>query len=207
LAREVREQTRWGAFATGYCAAALARVREVDGLEPRRFTHVVIGGSTTSRSILETLRNDHGVRPERLTVVHRRHHGQRRELREAVGGGTALQVRDYRDERVLARIARADVVYFGIDRPDPVLEASTLGGLRDFAARPLTLLDFNPCGSLGPGALPSGVTPWSAKALDRAVAAHTAIITARADFLEAVAEAEERIAVRLSAMATPEEPC
>lgn len=207
VAREVREQTHWGVFATGYCAAALARIHELEGIRPRDLTHVVIGGSTTSRSVLGTLRDDHGVPDQRLTVVFRGHHGQRRELRKAVGGGTALKTHGYGDEEVLTRVAAADVVYFGIDRPDPVFRASTLAGLRDFRTRPLIVLDFNSSGSIGAGPLPSFVTVWDAKDLDHAVAAHTAIMTARADFREALDEAEERIALRLGTTAVREEPC
>ncbi len=207
LANEVREHTRWGSFATGYCAAALARVCEVDGVDPVPLEHVIIGGSTTSRSVLGALRRDHEVDEERLSVAYRSHHGQRRELRAALGGGTPLKVRDYGDGRVLARIAEADVVYFGIDRPDPVLAASTLGALRDFGIRPLTVLDFNSSGSVGAGPLPRGISMWSARQLDEAVAAHTAILTARSDFLEALAEAEEHIACLVPAAAAVEGPC
>ncbi len=205
VAHEVRSRTGWGTFATGYCAAALARVYEVDGTRPPELTHVVVGGSTTSRSVLGTLRSDHAVPDERLTVVFRRHHGHRRELRAAVGEGTALKAHEYDDECVLARVAAADVVYFGIDRPDPVLDAATLAGLRDFRSRPLTVLDFNSNGSIGAGPLPSRVTVWNARALDGAVAAHTAIMTARADFREALDEAEERIARHVAA--AREAPC
>lgn len=199
LSHELRDDTPWGSFSTGYCAAALGRACEADGLVPDELRHVVIGGSTTSRSVLEALRDEHAVPEARLTVVYRDHHGQMKELRAALGSGKRLRVHAYTDERVLSAIANADVVYLGIDQKEPVFETSTLAGLRDFTRRPLTIVDFNSFGSLDDTELPRGMALWSAKALDQAVAAHTAILTARTDFSKALSNAEERIADRLSA--------
>ncbi len=207
LAHELRRDTSWGVLGTGYCAAALARVFEADRIEADELRHVVIGGSTTSRSILRALREEHAVPEAGLTVVYRDHHGQMKELRTAVGNGRRLRVHAYVDDRVLSAIARADLVYFGIDQHEPVLDASTLAGLRSFTERPLTILDFNSFGSVRGSALRLGMTLWNARSLDRAVATHTAILTARGDFSRALAEAEERIADRVSAAASARLRC
>ena len=198
VARRVNAETRFGDFSTGYCAAALRRVFEVDGLRPGSLRHVTIGGSTTSRSVLEALRTDHGVPPAQLTAVYRDHHGQMKHLRAAVGGGRRLRVHGYADERVLGAVADTDVVYLGIDQAEPVLETAALGGLRDFDARPLTLIDFNAFGSLGPARVPAGVRIWPAAELDDAVAAHAAITATRAGFAAALGEAEAWITRHLA---------
>jgi hypothetical protein len=126
--------------------------------------------------------------------VYREHHGQMKQLRAALGSGRRLRVHSYADERVLCTIADTDVVYLGIDQADPVLEARSLAGLRDFRVRPLTLVDFNAFGSLGASAAPEGVRIWSAAEIDDAVAAHAAITTSRSGFAAALGEAEAWIA-------------
>jgi len=189
VAADVNRHTSFGRFSTGFCAAALGRVCEVDALRAAHLHHVTIGGSTTSRSVLVALREDHDVPPGQLTAVYRDHHGQMKQLRSAVGGGRRLRVHAYHDERVLRAVADADVVYFGIDQPEAVLDPFALAGLRDFRARPLTLVDFNSFGSLA-GASPEGVRTWPARELEDAVAAHAAITATRAGFAGAVREAE-----------------
>jgi siroheme synthase-like protein len=204
LARDIRESTTWRDFTTGYCAAALDRVFEVDGIRPEELRYVVIGGSTTSRSVLTALRMDHHVPERQLAVVYRQHHGQMKELRAALGSGRRLRVHGYRDERVLHAVAGADLVVFGIDQTEPVMDAATLLGLRDLAARPLTVVDFNSSGSVAgitedPGT--GHVRFWSGRDLDRAVAAHVAITITRPGFAEAVEEAELRIRMHLADVA------
>jgi len=197
LAREVRLRTSWGDFSTGYCAAALARVFEVEGIPPDELRHVVIGGSTTSRSILSALRQDYGVPACQMTVVYRDHHGRMKELRRAIGNGRRLRVHAYADPRVLRAIEDADVVFFGLDQPEPVVEAPALASLRDFTVQPLTVVDFNSSGSVGAGAVPPGIRVWDAAELDRVVAAHSAITTTREGFARALDEVERVIAVRV----------
>jgi siroheme synthase-like protein len=205
-AMEVNEHTAWGGFSTGYCAAAMTRVFELGELRPTELRYVVVGGSTTSRAVLSALRAEHLVPERQLTVVYRDHHGQMKELRSAVGSGRRLRVHEYREEQVLRAAAAADVVIFGIDQPEPVWDAVTLLGLRDFTAHPLTVVDFNSSGSIGlDGRMTAeGVHTWSAKELDRAVAAHVAIATTSRGFSEAVAEAEGWIEKHLVALHAPE---
>jgi len=101
---------------------------------------------------------------------------------------------------VLRAIADADFVFFGIDQTEPVLDAALLRGLRDVAARPLTLVDFNQFGSIAAPDELGGITLWSAKELDEAVAAHAAVTITRSGFAQALAEAEEWICARLPAV-------
>ncbi len=204
VAADVSAHTSFGRFATGYCAAALGRICEVDALRAAHLRHVTIGGSTTSRSVLVALREDHDVPPAQLTAIYRDHHGQMKQLRSAVGGGLRLRVHAYHDERVLRAVSDADVVYFGIDQPEAVLDPGVLEGLRDFRARPLTLVDFNSFGSLA-APPPEGVRIWPARELDDAVAAHAAITATRAGFAAAVREAEAWISRHLAYVGTS--PC
>jgi glutamyl-tRNA reductase len=148
--------------------------------------------------VLSLLTASYQVPQRALTVAYRDHHGQMKQLRAAVGGGRRLRVHTYADERVLRAIADADVVCFGIDQPEPVLDAEALEGLRDFTLRPLVILDFNSSGSVREEVLPAGVRLWTATRLDQAVAAHAAITTTRAGFQRAVDEAEAYLVERLA---------
>jgi glutamyl-tRNA reductase len=197
LAQDVRTHTAWGAFSTGYCSAALARICEVDESRPEELRHVVIGGSTTSRSVLAALVEAHEVPQRQLTLVYRDHHGQLKQLRSALGSGKRLRVHSYSEDAVLHAIAEADVVYFGIDQAEPVLDAQTLLGLRDFAAHPLTVVDFNSFGSVARLEQRNGVRMWSARELDQAVAAHAALAMTHSGFANAVEDAEAWIARHL----------
>jgi glutamyl-tRNA reductase len=198
LAGDVHGRTAWGRYSSGYCAAALARVVE-DELRPlHELRHLVIGGSTTSRSVLTALAEEQGVPHRHMTVIYRDHHGQMKQLRCAVGCGTRLRVHSYWDERVLQSIAAADFVFLGIDQPDPVIDLDLLHEMRDFGSRPLTIVDFNSFGSVGGAPPPEGVTVWNSDDLDNALLAHAAITASRSGFLEALAEAEDWIGAWLS---------
>jgi glutamyl-tRNA reductase/protoheme ferro-lyase len=197
LAEEVRAETAWGRFSTGYCRAALAHLSERGAAFAER-CHVVIGGSTTSRSVLSGLTEQFAVPQQQLTLVYRDHHGQMKLLRSAIGHGRRLRVHDYAEQSVLEAIAGADVVFFGIDQNEPVLDPGALQGLRDFVARPLTIVDFNSFGSLGCTTPPAGVTVWTASDLEEGVAAHADALYAHGDFARAVADAEARIEQRLA---------
>jgi glutamyl-tRNA reductase len=165
--------------------------------------HVVIGGSTTSRSVLSALIEQYRVPPKQVTAVYRDHHGQMKQMRAALGNGKRLRVHSYLDERVLRAIADADVVFFGIDQTEPVIEASALVESRDLAARPLTVVDFNSFGSIDEDADLDGVRLWTAGQLDQAVAAHVAITTTRTGFARAAEQAEARIARHLAERTRP----
>jgi glutamyl-tRNA reductase len=202
LARELHAGAPWGQFSVGYCAAALTRICEVHGLRYDRLRHVVIGGSATSRSVLSTLVEDHGVPHRQLTLVYRDHHGQMRQLRAALGGGRRLRVHAYDDAAVLRAMADADLVFFGIDQIEPVLHGAALAGVRDLRARPLILVDFNSAGSVAGIEHLGTVRVWTARDLDRAVAAHAAVTISRTGFGPALADAEARIASAIGAPPT-----
>lgn len=206
LARDVGIHTTWGRYRAGYCAAALARICEVDGVRPDRFHHVVIGGSTTSRSILSTLAEEHDVPHRQMTLVYRDHHGQMRQLRAALGGGRRVRVHAYDEESVLRAIANADFVFFGIDQAEPVLDATALLGLRDYGVRPLTLVDFNTFGSVAGQECLGAIALWSAKELDQAVVAQAAVTSSRSGFAAALAEAESWIIRCLDAESELQDP-
>lgn len=197
LAAEVRAETPWGRLSTGYCLAALSHLRDHGAVFDDRH-HVVIGGSTTSRSILAALAERFHVPHRQLTLVYRDHHGQMKLLRAAIGHGRRLRVHAYAEPGVVQAIGDADFVFFGIDQNDPVLDPALLRGLRDFAARPLTIVDFNSFGSLRGTAPPDGVTIWTADDLERAVAAYAATLYAHDAFTAVVEHAEEWIERRLA---------
>ncbi len=193
VAQRVRAETTWGRFSTGYCFAALSRLHEVGTAKFAECRHVIIGGSTTSRSVVATLSDHFQVPHRQMTLVYRCNHGQMKLLRSAIGNGKRLRVNSYSERGVIRAIAEADFVFFGIDRPEPVLDATELHGLRDYGERPLRVVDFNSFGSLSNHAPMDGLSIWSAADLDRAVAAHAEIMRARGQFARAVEEAEEWI--------------
>ncbi len=197
LIEAVRAETSWGRYATSYCHTALTGVEHETGTRMDIGRHVVIGGSTTSHSILRTLADEYSVFGQRKTAVYRCHHGQMKLLRAALGDGRRLRVHAYSEESVIRAIADADYVYFGIDHPDPVLDTAILGGLRDFGERHLMIMDFNSFGSMTDSGVPDGVTVWTSKDLDRVVTARAADMASSEGFLKAVEEAGEWIEARI----------
>jgi len=191
LSRGVRKETSWGRLEPGYCSAAITRIQRMLPLRLANCRHVVIGGSTTSRSILRTLYQRFAVKESNVTLVYRNHQGgQMKSLRRAVGHGRRLRTQDYSDRAVIEAVADADVVHFGIDREEPVLSADVLCGLRDYAQRPLFILDFNTAGSTeGLETLP-GVRLWRADQLDAEVQAYAEASCADQEFPQIVQETE-----------------
>ncbi|MFC1628455.1 ferrochelatase [Gemmatimonadota bacterium] len=202
LTGTVRAETSWGGYATSYCHAALTGVEHETGIRMDVGRHVVIGGSTTSHSILRTLADEYSVYGQRKTVVYRCHHGQMKLLRAALGDGQRLRVHAYSEESVIRAIADADHVYFGIDHPDPVLDIAVLQGLRDFGQRPLMIMDFNSFGSMTDSVGPEGVSIWTSKDIDQLVNAKVAGMASSAGFLRALEEAGEWIEGRIPGTVT-----
>ena len=191
LERRVRAETMWGRFASGYCSASLWRLSEAVGADLADCRHVVIGGSSTSRSILDTLREQFGVHQRQVTLVYRGHGGgQVKLLRKAIGNGTRVRVQSYSEGAVIKAIADADLVFFGIDRDEPVLGAEDLRGLRDFTRQPLTIIDFNTFSSTKGVAELDGVRVWDAQRLEEEVAAYTESMCAQEQFAQAVGKSE-----------------
>jgi ferrochelatase len=203
LAQSAQAETAWGQESPGYCYAAIARLQRVLDVRLANCRHVVVGGSATSRSVLRALAEHFGVQERNTTLVYRSHQGgQTKLLRKAIGNGRRVRVDSYEAGAVLDAIADADIVYFGIDREQPVLTADVLRGVRDFAVRPLTIVDFNTAGSTaGLETLP-GVRCWTAAQLEAEVAVFADELCAREQFPRIVREAEawvERRAPRATA--------
>jgi ferrochelatase len=210
LAEGLRTETEWGVVAPGYCFAALTQIgdRLPAGLPSRE--HIVLGGSATSRSILQTLFERFGVPERNVTLVYRAHQGgQMKLLRRAIGNGRRLRADSYSAASVLAAIATADVLYLGVDRTEPILTAEHLRGLRDFEETPLVIVDFNSNGSTaGLEAVP-GVTLIDAAALDRAVRAYADELCSLDRFATVVKQAEAWLEQRTNGVNRPdlELPC
>jgi ferrochelatase len=191
---DVRKETSWGRLDPGYCYASLAQIHEHSGLNLPECRHAVIGGSTTSRSVIQTLHEKFDVQKSQMSLVYRNHHGgQIKLLRKAIGNGKRVRVSSYSEQAVIKTIAAADVVYFGIDRDEPILDAEAIRGIRDFSQRPLTIVDFNTFGSIRGAPDLDGVTVWNAQQLENEVTAFAEAMCAQPQFTSAVEEAEEWI--------------
>lgn len=192
--RELRRDTTWGKFDPGYCYAAMVRLVEQAGLSLADSRCAVFGGSTTSRSVITTLANRFEVPSRTITLVYRGHgSGQMKLLRKAIGNGKRVRVQAYGERAAVDVVNGADVVVFGIDHNEPVLDAEQIRGCRDFTEQPLTIIDFNTFGSTSGMETLEGVTVWDAARLDEAVVAYGREMRESEDFTAAVGEAEEWI--------------
>ncbi len=195
VAHSVREETSWGRLDLGYCFAAITRIQHAFPLKPANLRHVVIGGSTTSRSIIQTLYEQFSVKESAVTLVYRNHQGsQMKLLRKTVGHCRRLRTQSYAQRAVIEAIADADVVYFGIDCEEPVLSADSFRGLRRFDEHPLFVLDFNTSGSTEGLEALAGVQLWRAELIDTEVEAYAESTCAGEEFPRSVHEAEVWIA-------------
>ncbi len=192
--------TSWHRETTGYCSAALARVLERHEVDLQTAKFLIIGGSATSRSLVCALYKRFSVGSHNVTLVYRGHTGgQMKLLRKAIGSGTRVRVQSY-DEAVVKRlIADADVVLFGIDHCTPVLDMRELSDIRDFAARPLVVLDFNTLGSVKLAAL-SGASVYEAAALEAEACSYAEALKDNPSFLEALMRTEKIIQEQVSGM-------
>jgi protoheme ferro-lyase/glutamyl-tRNA reductase len=199
--RCLREQTEWGRFTPSYCYAALSGAAPSIALDRPDCRCVVIGGSTTSCGVLHALAEDFGVPRRHLTLLHRGHghDGHLKMLRKAIGSGRRRRVHAYNEKLVIEAIADADVVFIGLDRREPVLDSEQVRGCRDFAARPLAIVDFNMFGSTLGLEDVHGVRVWTAEHLDEAAAAYAADMCGRGEFARAAEAAESWIGGHLPA--------
>ncbi len=203
LVEDLRKETDWGRYDPDYCHAALSRIAPKTGLEFAECQGVVIGGSTTSASVLRTLIGRFNTPSKQLTLVYRGHSkgGQLKMLRKCIGNGRRLRVGEYGEPQVAKAVAEADVVIFGVDREQPVLCAEQLRGLRDFAARPLTVIDFNMFGSTAGLETIEGVRLFVARDLESETTRHADEMCGTAEFGNALAAAEEWIGRQVRAAA------
>jgi len=191
MEERLRKETEWGKFDPGYCYAALVHAIESKRLDLNDKKILVIGGSTTSRSILSTLTRQFDVSTRQLTLAYRGHSGgQIKLLRKAIGNGKRLRVGAYTEPSVMKAIADSDIVFFGIDRDEPVLHADDVRGLRDFGERPLTVIDFNTFSSTTGLEEVDGIELVNAKLLDLEVESYADAMCESSEFAEAVAAAE-----------------
>ncbi|UCG33312.1 MAG: ferrochelatase [Phycisphaerales bacterium] len=183
----LREQTEWGRFQPDHCYASISRIVQSIGLDLPDCRCVVIGGSTTSCGILEALAERFGVARRQLTLLHRGHGhgGHLKMLRKAIGNGRRIRVNKYDETAAFRAIAEADVVFFGLDRKEPVLTAEQVRGLRDFTARPLAIFDFNLFGSTTGMENVDGVRLYTAEELEAAAAEYARDMCAGEGFARA----------------------
>ena len=203
--RDIRGCSEWGRYSPDYTYAALSRIAVRTRLDFAALKIVVVGGSTTSAAVLRTLIERFDVPGRQLTLLYRghKHGGQVKMLRKAIGGGRRVRVQSYAEQSVTRAIADADVVVFGIDREEPVLDAGRLRACRDFVARPLTVFDFNMFGSTtGIGTL-EGVALHDAKRLEAEVTAFADEMCAAGAFAQAVEAVERSVIEHISTVDPP----
>lgn len=195
LERDLRERTDWGRFEPDYCYASLSRVFAPLDLDIAGCRCLVIGGSTTSASVLRTLIDRFDVPSRQLTLLYRGHKrgGQIKLLRKAIGNGKRTRVQSYCEPGVTEAIAKADVVFFGIDSDQPVVDAARIRQCRDLADRPLTIVDFNMHGSTRGLDDVDGVHVITAQQLETAVTAFADEMCGTERFANAVSDVEHRI--------------
>lgn len=144
--RSLRSTTSWGRFTRRYCDTALSLMpSDVRGLLAQGKI-VVVGGSTTSASSLESLRERFGTDLANITLYYRGHRvGPLMDrLVRAAGHEHLVCVEQYHDPLVTKAVAEADVAILAADQREPFLEASALlAGVRS-----PVLIDFNNFGSV-----------------------------------------------------------
>ena len=188
LEGKLRESTKWGAYRPEYASAAMSRIVRDLPTDLRSSRILVIGGSTTSASVLGTLTHEFQVPSRQLTLIYRGHKkgGQIKILRRAIGHGQRIRVQSYQDAAVERVISEADVVVFGVDQDAIIMDAHHVAD-RD---RPLTIFDFNVYGSSeGLESLPN-VNLFDAATLEGEAAAYADDLCNTSDFNEAVEQAE-----------------
>ncbi len=187
-------ENRFGKWAESYGAAALRLIAHENNLDYTKLTKIAaVGGSTTSRSLLHALRKRFAVDDKHLALVYRGcNHGSRMKLlRKAVGKGRRVHVNEYTDPDAGQAMAEADLIVFGLDRSEPVLTKSQVEGWRDFASRPVIMIDFNTMGSIEReiGEIP-GVTLIDAEEIERLVNRHADNLMNDEEFRKVVNDVE-----------------
>ncbi|MCH8986077.1 MAG: hypothetical protein IIB04_05620, partial [Acidobacteria bacterium] len=167
----VRQETPWGEHCHQYAHVALDHISDRMLCRWESAKIVLVGGSTTTRSVLRVLVNQYKVPQSQISVVYRG--GNRRntvhEIQSIAPQSTRILVDEYVGSAFEAAIADADIVVMGIDRKEPILDASSASLRRDYTMRPMTLIDFNSFGSTaGFGNLP-GVELVTYADIERAV--------------------------------------
>lgn len=180
----------WGCFMTDFCYAAVHQLGVPT--DSRHTESVIIGGSVTCRQILKRLTGDGGCNGDRITFIHRGHGGKEllHFLRTTAPNARQIRVHRYDDPAVREAVAAADVLYIGVDRREPVLRAEDLIGPRDYARRPLRVVDFNSHGSTEGLESIEGISLISSATVMEAAARFGENLSEREGFAEAFAEVE-----------------
>jgi glutamyl-tRNA reductase/protoheme ferro-lyase len=207
--RDLRAETTWGEYAHRYCDIALSRLTPSIRGAISRGKCVVVGGSTTSCSVLETLRDRFRVPQDNISLIYRGHRKGTliKRLKEAVGEGAITIVDDYSSPSVLATIARADFVVFALDQRQPVFTGAALQQCRDLAARPLTIVDFNTFDSIASAEDIAGLRFINAARIDSEVSSFNREQLASPRLGAAVRHAETWIARHVGSVGEPGDTC
>lgn len=193
---DLRGETAWGRYAHRYCDVALDRLAPRLGPALSSGQCLVIGGSTTACSVLETLSRRFGVPRERVSLIYRgfRKGTLARRLNSAAGPGRVSVVGDYGDPKVLRALAATDAVFFTLDQRQSVVFGAALAAMRDLMLRPLKAVDFNTFASVADSAGIPGLDVVSAAEIDAEIGRFNAAVLGDAGLGAAVAEAERWIA-------------
>jgi len=197
LEKSLRTETAWGDFAPDYAQIALQFVADRTTVDLGRCRIVVMGGSTTSAAVLDTLTGHLGASSKQLTLLYRGHKngGHLKMLRKAIGQGERIRVQNYEEKRVDRVLCETDVVIFGVDSKTPLLDAERLRRCRAATGKPLVIIDFNMYGSTRDLSELSEIQVFGLKELDRAVSASAGDICSDQEFRLAHQEVESRIAM------------
>lgn len=185
--RAARGGTTWGTFMRRYCDTALSLMPdEVRGLLARGKV-VIVGGSTTSASSLESLRERFGARLSNLTLYYRGHRvGPLMDrLVRAVGHERLVCIDSYHDPVVTRAVAEADVAILAADQREPFLQAAALAD----GDRSPVLIDFNNFGSVA-GTAGGGQRLFDADCIEACIRELNHRTCASAEFDRAYHEAE-----------------
>lgn len=144
--RSLRSTTSWGRYTRRYCDTALSLMPGDVRERLAQGKVVVVGGSTTSASSLESLRERFGTPLANLMLYYRGHRvGPLMDrLVRAVGHDHLVCVETYHDNAVTRAVADADVAILAADQREPFLEASSLLA----GDRSPIVIDFNNFGSV-----------------------------------------------------------
>jgi glutamyl-tRNA reductase len=191
---ELRQSSAWGRHDHRYCWVALERLRR-DLSASLSGNVLVLGGSTTSCSLLESLGSQFAVARDRMAVIYRGDRNGRlaKRLHDAVAQGRTMSVEHYTDAAVARALADADLVFLATDQREPVLHGRDLARVRDLHARPMLLIDFNTFASTdGVRGIP-GTRLIEAEEVDRGVQEFNSQLVGDIGFQRAAAEASRWI--------------
>lgn len=185
LVEQTTEKHSWGRYRVSFGEVAIPSL--LDWEEIRRGRIVVIGGSSTSRSLLRSMVQQHGIAPGQITVVYRgeARQGLVRELRQLLGDSPRIRIDRYDDPAVLQAVGRATHVFIASDGREPFLRRSDVEKLRNFQEQPISIVDFNLHGSTVELEQISGVRLITSGEIDAAVAHYAQELSGNLAFLEA----------------------